>query len=693
MPLPPDRTFSFDNNDETSLSSNGQGHVNHFFPPYRDARSRDMQISPPLNYMSPPPREYNVSPPSPPLHRSFLSQRTNSSSSPDPTPQHYVYSRAPPSQIRTGGYGGRGLDHQLSNRTASTTTPGADNLGPAAAGGGLAGIALGVASTNERESGLEALRYVQDARQGDQGLPVERNFDTIGSDTPYIPEPPAIPRMTQQRDSYSSTAPLGAAAASPGRMTPQHYDSMTSIPLDAYPSHETYGGRSGYSDSPYKRFSSAWDPRMERGDIDPNEIEDDGDDGMTANLPKRRSMLGIPEGGGAVAGGAAAGGVLGGLRGLVGRKAASRNTSGQYGQVGGNGGGLSSDSTVEKSEWLNRQTSGRRKLRWAVGILLVLCILGAIAGGVVSGIRAAKSNKTSAGSGQTAAEDDGHGDLDKNSPEIQKLLGNKDLHRVFPGMDYTPLNAQYPECLSNMPSQNNVTRDMAVLSQLTKVIRLYGTDCNQTEMVLHAINKLALTDMKVWLGVWLGTNATTNNRQLSAMYDVLDKNSADPFAGVVVGNEVLYRKDMTETELGTVLSNVKSNLTLKKIELPLATSDLGDYWTAGLAANVDVVMSNVHPFFAGVSAESASGWLWEFWQTHDVTLTQGTTKKNVISETGWPSDGGKDCGQATSCTNTTPGSVAGIDGMNTFMGDFVCQSLANKTDYFWFVASHQVSQR
>ena len=687
MPPLPDRTFSFDQNDEISLNSNGQGQVNRFFPPPRDAPSRDMQVSPPSNYRSPPPREYNVSPPSPPLHRNLLPQRTDSSFPQYPISQPYGYNRVLPSQIQTSGYNGRSLDHQLSNRTASTTTPGADNLGPAAAGGGLAGIALGVANTNERDSGVEALQFVQDAKQEGRGVPNERNFDTVGSDTPYIPEPP---RMTQHRDSYSSTVPLGAAAASPGQMTSQHYDSTTSIPLDVYPSHDTYGGRSGYSDNPYNRFPSTWDPRVERGDIDPNAIEDDGDDGMTANPPKRRSILGIPEAGGAVAGSAAAGGILGGWAGLLtGRKATSRNTSGQYGQVDGNGNGFSSDNTVEKSEWLSRQTTGRRKLRWAVGILLVLCIVGAIVAGVVRGVKGAQGNKSSAG--QTAAEDDGHGDLDKNSPEIQKLLGNKDLHKVFPGMDYTPLNAQYPDCLSNMPSQNNVTRDMAVLSQLTKAVRLYGTDCNQTEMVLHAINKLGLTDTKVWLGVWLGNNDTTNNRQLGAMYDILDKNGADPFAGVIVGNEVLYRKDLTEMELGTVLSSVKSNLTSKKIDLPLATSDLGDSWTAGLAAEVDVVMSNVHPFFAGVPPDSASAWLWNFWQTHDVILTQGTTKKNVIAETGWPSDGGKDCGQATSCTGTTPGSVAGIDGINTFMGDFVCQSLANKTEYFWSVVSVKIS--
>ena len=547
-------------------------------------------------------------------------------------------------------------------------------MGLSAAGGGIAGIAYGIASTNDRDSGIEALRPMENSRHT-QGIPLERGYDTVDSDTPYIPAPPVRGFGIQHHPSYSSTTALGAAAASPGQLTPQSHQSNYNYPMHDYSPQDGYlGGRNSY---------------LGGGDIDPNNIEDDGDDGIMP-LPRRRSVLGL----GAQPGndtpgntsGVAAGGLLAGLGGLMGRKTAvgggQRDTnSGQYGSVTGQG---PNDGGVEKSEWLTRQTSGRRRLRWIVGAILAIFIIAAIVGGVVGGIEASKSNNnhSSGGSGQTAAEDDGQGDLTKDSTEIQKLLGNPNLHKVFPGMDYTPFNAQYPACLSNMPSQNNVTRDMAVLSQLTNAVRLYGTDCNQTEMVLHAINKLALTDMKIWLGVWLENNATTNTRQLNAMYEILDKNGDTPFAGVIVGNEVLFRKDMTEAQLGTVLSDVKSNFTSKNIKLPVATSDLGDNWTAGLAADVDIVMSNVHPFFAGVTAEVASGWTWNFWQTHDVVLTQGTSTKNIISEVGWPSAGGNDCGEGT-CTSSTNGSVAGIDEMNTFMEDFVCQSLTNGTEYFW----------
>lgn len=409
---------------------------------------------------------------------------------------------------------------------------------------------------------------------------------------------------------------------------------------------------------------------------------------MMQPLPNRKSMLGLrsqPNHGHASAGGAAAGGVLGTLGGFVGRNTAvpsgSRDTSGHYGPVGQAG---YEDNHVEKSEWLSRQNSGRKRLRWAVGLLIGLVLVAAVVGGVIGGINASKNHKANAASStpQTAAEDDGKGDLDKNSAEIQKLMNNPDLHKVFPGVDYTPYASQYPNCLKWPPSQNNVTRDVAVLSQLTNSIRMYGTDCNQTEMVLHAIDKLGLTDVKVWLGVWLDKNQTTNARGLATMNDLLKKYGADPFRGVIVGNEVLYREDLDETELGTVLSNVRKNMTALNIDLPLATSDLGDDWTANLASEVDVVMSNIHPFFAGKTPDIAAGWTWDFWQTHDVVLTANTKKKNVISEVGWPSEGGMKCG-GLNCTAGEKGAVAGIREMNAFMDNFVCQSLANGTDFFW----------
>ena len=676
------RTFSFDNETDDPYTSfrRNPGHLAYQHPDNTTFPNPQPSLPP---YLDSPERA-----PSPPAHRSqpHLSLRTDSSDSAPRRPLNLRRERERLRPIETNQQPrerNRDLGYSTSNRTASTTTPGADNLGESAAGGGIAGIALGVANTNERESGVEAVRIME-------GMPAERGHNIVGSDTPYVPAAPPGYRISYQPTPYT---PPAASRVNPFDDTYRHSPSPSRHSLqpsvDHSPTREHLVGGYGrnqpsYTDNPYNRYS-AWDPRISRADIDPNDIEDEDDAIQPAN--QRRSIFGgqssqAPEAG-AVAGGAAAGGVLGTLGGLVGRKNPGiRDSSGQYGPVGGNN---FDHEKVEKSEWLDSQTSGRKRLRWIVGIALAIILIGAIVGGVIAGVKKSKSdshNSSNNSPSSSASQDDQNGDLNKDSAEIKELMNNPGLHKVFPGMDYTPFNTQYPQCLSNPPSQNNVTRDMAVLSQLTNAVRLYGTDCNQTEMVLHSISALGLTDMKVWLGVWLDNNQTTNDRGLKAMNDILSKNGANPFAGVIIGNEVLYREDLTEDALSTILANAKKNLTAQNIKLPVATSDLGDAWTPDLASSSDIVMSNIHPFFGGVPVAESASWTWTFWGRKDRPLTAVSGKPNIISEVGWPSDGGNNC-VPNNCTSKTEGSIAGISEMNTFMDDFVCQSLANGTDYFW----------
>ncbi|KAM3071032.1 hypothetical protein ACMFMG_009938 [Clarireedia jacksonii] len=531
----------------------------------------------------------------------------------------------------------------------SNVTAGADNFSDQAAGG-INGVAMSVADSNARESGLEAMRNT-------------RGYDPT---QPSYEEPTFQRPHGRQDASTSSLTPLSAAAFPTGMSTPS---SRSTISRSNPPSDP-------YSDSPYpyNRYSRTnLDPELV--EFDPSTIEDDGDDGLGGSR--------TPPGGKA----AAAGGVMGSLGGLVGKK---NGENIQYDHVtNAQNGPNDYDLTAEKNEWLRKPPGGNKKLRLWIALIFGFVIIGGIVGGAIGGTLGGNHGGGSATtqdqvSGQSASSDTAtNGDLSKDSAEIKKLLGNTNLHKVFPGIDYTPMYTQYPDCLSYPPSQNNVTRDVAVLSQLTNTIRLYGTDCNQTEMVLHAIDRLGLNGtVKVWLGVWQDTNSTTNDRQLEQLYKIFDAHGSSSFVGVIVGNEVLYRKDMTSTQLTTVIGDVKDNMTARGIDLPIASSDLGDNWTSELAGVVDYVMANIHPFFAGVTAEEASGWTWNFWQTHDVAFKTDKSK-NIISETGWPSQGGTDCGAAATCTN---GSVAGITELNSFMDNWVCDALTNGTNYFWFEA-------
>ncbi|CAN8099931.1 unnamed protein product [Discula destructiva] len=537
----------------------------------------------------------------------------------------------------------------------------------------------------------------------------EQNPRQRGPDTMSSPNYPQQAYQHQQSspphsaDFNQRPAPMAfaGAAGSPGDRSSS--SSVRQLNVAAVPMAQSspYGY---YTDDPYQGYTGHSTHNL--GYVDPNDIQDDGDDGLEyGHAPQgRKSMLSLGsssnqsrERGTAAAAAATAGGAAGaaGLMGAIGGSKAARSAhdgNGQYNTVqnlgtgyagaGGSTYDLGGPGGVEKSAWLAKQSTGSRKMRWLIIGGVAVVIAAAIALGVYFGVFRNRSSSSS--SGESAQQDtNDNGDLDINSSEIKALMNNKNLHKVFPGIDYTPINTQYPDCVHNPPSQNNVTRDLAVLSQLTNTIRLYGTDCNQTEMLVHAVDRLGMNNtIKIWLGVWQDNNDTTNARQLTQMWNILDQYGASPFKGVIVANEILFREQMTATQLGSLLSEVRTNLTAKGMSLPVATSDLGDDWTAELAAQSDYVMSNIHPFFAGANAKDAAAWTWSFWDSHNRPLNTDLSK-NIIAETGWPSEGGTDCGTdtVTDCPNA---SVAGINEMNQFMSDWVCQALANGTQYFWF---------
>ena len=743
-PRATNRSYSFEEHDEVALSSSrrpdqyatydayrptappvehslmsSSGH----FPPYRDAREHQWSAEPADAYRYVDPSSASPTP-VPPPHHSGLPLPTDSSESTERAPM-------PPAGARQDhrGYWSNGLGYSTSQRTAATATPGVDNMGESAAGGGIAGIAYGVASHDERDSGMEAID--EDRATPRPGVGASGHRESMYDPNPYMPPAPTGRGEAYHQSPYSSTVPLSAAAAPPPARSSIGLAGSSDPSLRSYPSQERYAGASAspYLDDRYSRYSSTWDPRVEPAalrDFNPNDIEDDGDDdGMGSRGSRRRSVLsfgrhsshgilpgvnpaaaaggaGVGVAARAAGGAAAAGGVKGAFARLFGRGNpgpghVDRGGSAQYGPLvgpgGGGGGGGSGSGSDEKSEWLSRQNNGKRKMRWLIGAAVALILIGVIVGTVLGVVLSQRNKDSSSGSRRSSGKSSGVVDPDKQTAEVKALLDNPDLRRVFPGMDYTPPNGQYPECIENPPLQQEITMDVAVMAQLTKRIRLYGMDCNQTDMVLHAIDRLELADeVQVWMGVWLDANETTNARQLRLMYEHLDKHEPDRFAGVIVGNEVLFRKDMSATELGQTLTAVKRNFTSKQIDLPVATSDLGDGWTAQLATQVDIVMSNVHPFFSGTAANEAAGWTWDFWQDHDVRLTGSSSsslssssdseRRHIISEVGWPSGGGAACGE-DDCDGLVAGSVAGIDEMNTFMDNWVCQSMSNGTEYFW----------
>ncbi|RMJ22729.1 hypothetical protein PHISP_06392 [Aspergillus sp. HF37] len=569
------------------------------------------------------------------------------------------------------------------SRTRQAATPAMDSLGPAAVGGGIGRIALGIANSHNRLSGIDARQLLDGMDNDHLAGPVERGYNTAGSDNPYVSPPPDFPGYASSdhlmaRDSYPSSMGLGPGTAS-SHSTPRcdRYNRSQRSLLDrqAYP--YPVGSGPNLNDGPYQR-NSAFNGTNAIA-INPDEIADDGDDGIPLSTGSRSHAAARRD----------AGGGIGGFGGMM-RGNGAANPS--YGPVPGTG-----LEAGEKKRWVQPRPSGKNRRRgWLCGAALAFIVVGAIVGGAVGGIvgnreadKETPSKRSTTMKVMTVKES--NDDLDKNSPEIQDLMNTQGLHKVFPGVDYTPWGAQYPMCLQHPPSQNNVTRDMAVISQMTNTVRLYSTDCNQTEMVLQAIDRLELKDLKVWLGVRVESDETSNDRQLEQLYRIIDDAKyTSVFKGVIWGNDALPRASSNvmsaQRKLVGYINDFRGELKKRGVDMPVATSELSGSLNEELAEASDVVMSSIRPFETGLPVEKSASWMDWFWKSHGALLSEWTTKKHVMSEVGWPSNGGNECDSGTKCPSKKGDSVAGVDEMNQFMSDWICQALENGTDFFWFEA-------
>jgi exo-beta-1,3-glucanase (GH17 family) len=261
-------------------------------------------------------------------------------------------------------------------------------------------------------------------------------------------------------------------------------------------------------------------------------------------------------------------------------------------------------------------------------------------------------------------------------------------------MAYTPLNSQLPDCGNKL---SEVITDIQLLSQLTTRIRLYGADCNQSALVLDAIQQTKV-NMTVFLGNYViaTDNNAAYNRQRDLIKEAIQTFGTDHIDGVTVGNEFMlnYLNANGATDPNSAIGNQGAALLKADIDdtrtmingmslskhIPVGTSDAGSYFNTLVLEDVEYGLANVHPWFANVSIDIAAGWTASFFQETDVTPAAQLTNapKMYIAETGWPT-------QSSDAGNSNNGpSIASEANLQIFLDTFVCQANTNGTGYFFF---------
>jgi exo-beta-1,3-glucanase (GH17 family) len=205
-------------------------------------------------------------------------------------------------------------------------------------------------------------------------------------------------------------------------------------------------------------------------------------------------------------------------------------------------------------------------------------------------------------------------------------------------VSFAPYRPGQSPLTRTFPTPDQIDEDLKRLQGKVRAVRTYSAGEN-LEAVPQRAGKYGL---KVWHGAWLNNNEKENLEQINLLIDHANKYK-DTIERVIVGNEVLLRKDLTAAELRRYIRQVK-----QRVSQPVTYADVWEFWlrNPSLADEVDFITIHILPYWEdepiGLDRREADGKL--AIEKHLVDIYKKIQarfpgKRIVIGETGWPSDG------------------------------------------------------
>ncbi|MDP1748476.1 MAG: hypothetical protein Q8L22_03385, partial [Reyranella sp.] len=205
-------------------------------------------------------------------------------------------------------------------------------------------------------------------------------------------------------------------------------------------------------------------------------------------------------------------------------------------------------------------------------------------------------------------------------------------------VSFAPYRPGQSPLTRTFPTPEQIEEDLKRIQGKVRAVRTYSAGEN-LEAVPQRAGKYGL---KVWHGAWLNNNEKENLEQINLLIDHANKYK-DTIERVIVGNEVLLRKDLTANELRRYIRQVK-----QRVSQPVTYADVWEFWlrNPSLADEVDFITIHILPYWEdepiGVDRREPDGTL--SIEKHLVDIYKKVqarfpAKKIVIGETGWPSDG------------------------------------------------------
>ncbi|MGE4481296.1 glycosyl hydrolase family 17 protein [Acidocella sp.] len=211
----------------------------------------------------------------------------------------------------------------------------------------------------------------------------------------------------------------------------------------------------------------------------------------------------------------------------------------------------------------------------------------------------------------------------------------------FNSLSYAPYQAWQTPMDKSFPTPAQIARDMKLIKGEADGIRTYSSiegtlpeTMARIEAGTDIVGLAKKAGLKVWLGIWLSSNPADNRKEMAA--GIAEANAyPDTVTRVVVGNEVLLRRDLSVEDLIKDIDYVHA-----RVKQPVAYADVTDFWAQfpQVAPHVNIVMIHFLPYWENKPL-SVDGALAEIGATTETFKKMFPGKQISIGETGWPSRG------------------------------------------------------
>ena len=184
-------------------------------------------------------------------------------------------------------------------------------------------------------------------------------------------------------------------------------------------------------------------------------------------------------------------------------------------------------------------------------------------------------------------------------------------------------------------SRERIAEDLRLLSSRTNCVRTYSIDQG-----LDAVPEVAASlGMQVLLGAWLSRDREQNRIELDRAI-ALAREHRGTVRALIVGNEVLLRRELPEHELRAALLQARS-----EAGTPVTYADVWEFWLQHpeLIDAVDFATIHILPYWEDepVGIDEAVEHVRSIYRQVEQTLggAPGGRHTMLIGETGWPSAG------------------------------------------------------